>query len=73
MSATKFIEKKIQQLKKNLFMYTKDIGRKGKHKWKIAKITLKVAEDLDKKVFLFERMEYVVYIKKLASSTAGMI
>lgn len=59
MNAKEFIKYKKEQLAKNPFMYTKDIGRKGKHKWKIAGRSMMVAKDLDKKVFTFERMEYV--------------
>ncbi|MCB9223118.1 MAG: hypothetical protein H6582_02990 [Crocinitomicaceae bacterium] len=50
MKANEFIQYKKEQLKKDPFMFTKDIGQKGRHRWKIVGRTMKVAEDLDKKV-----------------------
>ncbi len=57
-SAEKFIEKKLAELQTLKPIKLKDIGRKGKHYFKIASRTMRVADDLNSKVFVFERLEF---------------
>ncbi|MCB9197535.1 MAG: hypothetical protein H6600_03690 [Flavobacteriales bacterium] len=64
MNAQEFISHKKLQIAKHPYMYTKDIGGKGKHMWRIDGRSMISAKDLDMKVFTFEKLSYMGYIKK---------
>lgn len=55
-TAEEFIERKCKQFKKNPFVNAKDIGRKGKYRFVRESWTFMVQHNLDKKVFVVERL-----------------
>lgn len=57
MNAIEFIQKKKDDLAKNLRSKTKDIGRKGYRYWLIESATYMKQSDSESKVFAIERMK----------------
>ena len=65
-SCTAFIKRKNEQFAKESMISMKDIGRKGKHHFKREAWTFMPQYNMDKKVFVFERLRMIKTDGKVA-------